>query len=185
MTSAVGNGNALTSLYNGRPVHPNHRGALSNTYVAKCRCCRIYAPRKRLAKNEIIVDNDDAEKSVCYKESATGRKWTNCDSVGFANKQNVYSDGENPFRMGTARKAKATKRKKFSQVSYQPRFPEEGKYAVYVSYQTVPKSVSDARYIVYHKGEKQNSPSTRRWVAEPGYTSAPSISTVDAMSSTG
>ena len=56
--------------------------------------------------------------------------------------------------MGTARKAKATKRKKFSQVSYQPRFPEEGKYAVYVSYQTVPKSVSDARYIVYHKGEK-------------------------------
>lgn len=85
---------------------------------------------------------------------ATGRKWTNCDSVGFANKQNVYSDGENPFRMGTARKAKATKRKKFSQVSYQPRFPEEGKYAVYVSYQTVPKSVSDARYIVYHKGEK-------------------------------
>ena len=56
--------------------------------------------------------------------------------------------------MGTARKAKATKRKKFSQVSYQPRFHEEGKYAVYVSYQTVPKSVSDARYIVYHKGEK-------------------------------
>ena len=56
--------------------------------------------------------------------------------------------------MGTARKAKATKRKEFSQVSYQPRFPEEGKYAVYVSYQTVPKSVSDARYIVYHKGEK-------------------------------
>lgn len=85
---------------------------------------------------------------------ATGWKWTNCDSVGFANKQNVYSDGENPFRMGTARKAKATKRKKFSQVSYQPRFPEEGKYAVYVSYQTEPKSVSDARYIVYHKGEK-------------------------------
>lgn len=115
----------------------------------------VFTPRERdWQKNEIIVDNDDAEKSVCYKESATGRKWTNCDSVGFANKQNVYSDGENPFRMGTARKAKATKRKKFSQVSYQPRFPEEGKYAVYVSYQTVPKSVSDARYIVYHKGEK-------------------------------
>ena len=115
----------------------------------------VFTPRERdWQKNEIIVDNDDAEKSVCYKESATGRKWTNCDSVGFANKQNVYSDGENPFRMGTARKTKATKRKKFSQVSYQPRFPEEGKYAVYVSYQTVSKSVSDAKYIVYHKGEK-------------------------------
>ena len=55
--------------------------------------------------------------------------------------------------MGTVRQAKATKRKKTSQVSYQPRFKEAGKYAVYVSYQSLPKSVSDARYIVYHKGE--------------------------------
>ena len=70
----------------------------------------VFTPRERdWQKNEIIVDNDDAEKSVCYKELATGRKWTNCDSVGFANKQNVYSDGENPFRIGTARKAKAVK----------------------------------------------------------------------------
>lgn len=73
--------------------------------------------------------------------------------LGFANLQASYQDGENPFQMGTVRQAKATKRKKNSMVSYQPNFQKEGKYAVYVSYQTLPKSVPDAKYIVYHKGQ--------------------------------
>ena len=30
--------------------------------------------------------------------------------------------------------------------------PETGKYAVYVTYQTLPGSVSDAKYLVFHKG---------------------------------
>lgn len=49
----------------------------------------------------------------------------NCDSLGFANRYRL-KDRENPFRMGTVRQAKATKRKKTSQVSYQPRFKEAG-----------------------------------------------------------
>lgn len=74
--------------------------------------------------------------------------------LGFANAKTLYSDGENPFTMGTVRQAKATKKKKkYSLVSYQPKFKEAGKYAVYVSYQTLPKSVPDAKYIVYHKGQ--------------------------------
>lgn len=40
--------------------------------------------------------------------------------------------------------------------SYQPNIPEEGRYAVYVSYQTVEGSVDDAEYTVYHKGQKNN-----------------------------
>ena len=39
-------------------------------------------------------------------------------------------------------------------VSYQPNLPQAGRYAVYVSYQTVDKSVDDAEYIVYHKGQE-------------------------------
>ena len=115
----------------------------------------VFTPRERdWQQREIIVDNDDPIKSVYYREIATSKKWKDCDSLGFAAKQAVYSDGENPFRMGTVRQAKATKRKNASQVSYQPKFPAEGKYAVYVSYQSLPKSVGDAKYIVYHKGEK-------------------------------
>ena len=38
-------------------------------------------------------------------------------------------------------------------MSYQPNLPEAGRYAVYVSYQTLHKSVPDAKYIVWHKGQ--------------------------------
>ena len=110
-------------------------------------------PRERdWQTNEIVIDNDDAVKSVYYFEKEGSKRWKNAIRLGFANRYRL-KDGENPFRMGTVRQAKATKRKKTSQVSYQPRFKEAGKYAVYVSYQSLPKSVSDAKYIVYHKGE--------------------------------
>ena len=113
----------------------------------------VFTPRERdWQRNEIVIDNDDAVKSVYYFEKEASKRWKKCDSLGFANRYRL-KDGENPFRMGTVRQAKATKRKKTSQVSYQPRFKEAGKYAVYVSYQSLPKSVSDAKYIVYHKGE--------------------------------
>ncbi len=113
----------------------------------------VFTPRERdWQKNEVIVDNDD-KNSISYQEIINGKKWKDCDSVGFADSEYIYSDGENPFCMGTARQAKATKRKKTSQAIYQPNFKEAGKYAVYVSYQTVAKSVPDAKYIVYHKGQ--------------------------------
>ncbi len=114
----------------------------------------VFTPRERdWQKQEIIIDNDDATKSIFYQETVNGKKWKDCDSIGFAASQTLYSDGENPFRMGTARQAKATKKKTPSMVSYQPKFKEGGRYAVYVSYQSLPKSVSDAKYIVYHKGQ--------------------------------
>lgn len=72
---------------------------------------------------------------------------------GFAATKGTYNDGDAPFSNGTVRQAKATRKDHASEISYQPNFPEEGKYAVYVSYQTVSKSVPDARYIVYHKGQ--------------------------------
>ncbi len=115
----------------------------------------VFTPRERdWQKNEVIVDNDDPVKSPYYTETVNGKKWKDCDSLGFAARRTLYTDGQNPFRDGTVRQAKATKRKNCSEISYQPSIPEAGKYAVYVSYQTLPKSVSDAKYIVYHKGQK-------------------------------
>lgn len=115
----------------------------------------VFTPRERdWQRNEVIVDNDDPTKSPYYTEIVNGKKWKDCDSTGFAARKTLYTDGQNPFRDGTVRQAKATKRKNCSEISYQPSIPEEGKYAVYVSYQTLPKSVSDAKYIIYHKGQK-------------------------------
>lgn len=113
----------------------------------------VFTPRERdWQKNEVIVDNDDAIKRPYYMETVNGKKWKDCDSLGFAAKRRYYEDNQNPFADGTVRMAKATKKKSHSEISYQPNLPEAGRYAVYVSYQSLPKSVSDAKYIVYHKG---------------------------------
>ena len=114
----------------------------------------VFTPRERdWQRNEVIVDNDDPLKMPCYQETVNGKKWKKGKTPGFAAYKALYTDGDNPFAAGSVRQAKATKKKKYSTVSYQPRIPEAGKYAVYVSYQTTPKSVSDAKYIVYHKGQ--------------------------------
>lgn len=114
----------------------------------------VFTPRERdWQRREIIIDNDDTFKRPYYEETVLGKKWKQCDSLGFAAKHSIYIDGQNPFKEGTARQAKATKRKRSSYISYQPNFQEAGRYAVYVSYQTLPKSVSDAKYLVCHKGQ--------------------------------
>ena len=114
----------------------------------------VFTPRERdWQKHEVIVDNDDAIKGNSYVETVNGKKWKKGKQPGFAATKALYSDGENPFEEGSVRKAKATKKKNHSEISYQPQIPEAGRYAVYVSYQSLSKSVSDAKYIVYHKGQ--------------------------------
>ena len=116
----------------------------------------VFTPRERdMQKHEVIIDNDDSMHGTRYIEVNSKHQWANTDINGFAMHQGHYTDGENPFTAGTARMAKATSsKKKYSLISYQPNFPEEGEYAVYVSYQTLANSVDDAKYTVWHKGEK-------------------------------
>ena len=59
---------------------------------------------------------------------------------------------KNPFLTGTARFAKTEKKKDKAFAEWVPDIPETGEYAVYVSYQTLPGSVSDAKYLVFHNG---------------------------------
>lgn len=115
----------------------------------------VFTPRERdWQKTEIIIDNDD-KYSGNYTENSYINKWNNTSTKGFAYHDGLYADGENPFEAGTARECKTTSRKSNNnEISYQPSFTKEGNYAVYVSYQTVPNSISDAHYIVYHKGQQ-------------------------------
>lgn len=114
----------------------------------------VFTPRERdWQTHEVVIDNDDPIKGAYYREEINGKKWKQGKLPGFAAKKVLYADGENPFEDGTVRKVKATKSKNASLISYQPNLPEDGKYAVYVSYQSLPKSVTDAKYIVYHKGQ--------------------------------
>ena len=116
----------------------------------------VFTPRERdWQRHEVIVDNDPTNSLVNfrYEESYYRNAWQPAPGKGFSMHSGVYRDGDNPFEAGTARMAETTKNKnKASEVSYQPNLPEEGKYAVYVSYQTVPASIDDAHYTVWHKG---------------------------------
>ena len=116
----------------------------------------VFTPRERdWQRHEVIVDNDQIGSIVSYYERQMQYGWSNAPYKGFALHEENYSDGENPFEAGTARMVEATKNKsKMSLINYQPELPEAGRYAVYVSYQTLPESVNDAHYAVYHKGQK-------------------------------
>ena len=118
----------------------------------------VISPRERdWQKQEVIVDNDNPKITgiISYSEVNNKKKWETIEGSGFAYHQGTYADGENPFIAGSARKIKSRKRNsKLSYVAYQPNIPEDGDYAVYVSYKTIKKSVDDAEYIVFHKGQE-------------------------------
>ena len=116
----------------------------------------VFTPRERdWQRHEVIVDNDDHHNLIGYHETGFRQPWQDTGIPGFAMHNGHYKDGENPFEAGTARWAETTTSKsKYSMVSYQPSIPEAGRYAVYVSYQTVEGSIDDAHYTVWHKGEQ-------------------------------
>ena len=116
----------------------------------------VFTPRERdWQTEEIIVDNDQQyANGALYRETNNKYAWSTTPLKGFAQHSGNYEDGENPFEQGTARMAHTASPNKSSQVSYQPYFKEAGKYAVYVSYQTLENSIDNAEYIVCHKGQE-------------------------------
>lgn len=113
----------------------------------------VFTPRERdTQKNEVIVDNDTKDNSIYLEMKSRKARWETADGQGFARKKAIYQDGENPFLTGTARYAATEKKKNKAFAEWIPTLPETGSYAVYVSYQTQPNSVKDAKYLVFHKG---------------------------------
>ena len=113
----------------------------------------VFTPRERdWQREEIIVDNDMDAPNGLYSETNGTFEWETA-GTGFSKRQDIYFDGENPFETGTYRKAEAQPRKRqLSQIVWQPTIPCDGRYAVYVSYASLPTSVSDAEYTVRHRG---------------------------------
>ena len=116
----------------------------------------VFSPRERdWQRHEVIVDNDNNTSMVNYREINVRENWKEAPEVGFAMHSGTYIDMENPFTAGTARMIETTSQKNKQSVAfYQPEIPEDGKYAVYVSYQTVDASIDNAKYTVCHKGQK-------------------------------
>lgn len=115
----------------------------------------VMLPRERdVQTNEVIADNDDscgARGNAGYKESG---KWSDA-GTGFADIFESYKETENPFRLGTSRKAACIapeNKDDASEIRWTPDIPERGEYAVYVSYKTLPNSTGSASYEVKHMG---------------------------------
>lgn len=124
----------------------------------------VFTPRERdWQNNEVVIDNDSPRTFICdgkeiivsdtpsktaYTEIG---KWKTIKETGFSiPKDGLMRDGEMPFTTGTARYCSSTKGSASHFVEYTPEIPEEGDYAVYVSYQTIEGSIDDAHYTVFH-----------------------------------
>ena len=119
----------------------------------------VLLPRERDCQTaEVIVDNDGSlsghggQGSLYLDVKSRKARWEQTSRPGFAQRKRVYQDNENPFLSGTARFTKTEKKKDKAFAEWVPDIPETGEYAVYVSYQTLPGSVSDAKYLVFHNG---------------------------------
>jgi len=113
----------------------------------------VLLPRERDTQvNEVVVDNDVNRGKSSYVEENANVEWEKGNTPGFAYRMDQYTGTANPFAEGTYRQVKSVKKGKESLAEWIPEIPQAGRYAVYVSYKTLPNSVDDALYTVYHKG---------------------------------
>ena len=116
----------------------------------------VWDPRDRdITPVEVIVDADGGNAQTGYRDDAS--RWKQGSGAGFAYKRATYKDFENPFAEGTYRQADAVRGgKKASLAAFDANMPKAGRYAVYVSYKTLPNSVSDALITINSlDGERQ------------------------------
>lgn len=118
----------------------------------------VFLPRERdTNRNEVIVDNDTNEggqlfSQPYYREANGAHQWSTGELDGFIYDLPDFRDTENPFENGTYRQVATTKNGRPSVAGWYADIPEDGEYAVYVSYKTLPNSTKDARYTVNYSG---------------------------------
>lgn len=118
----------------------------------------VMLPRERdVNPNEVIVDNDKNDGGELYSQPYYGEKngstrWENGEFDGFIYDLATFRDTENPFEIGTYRQTRTVKSGPESVAAWYADIPEDGEYAVYVSYKSLPESTTDAKYTVHYSG---------------------------------
>lgn len=106
----------------------------------------VMMPRERdCRREELVIDNVD---NAFVSEG----EWTDAGVLAFANPKEYYIGDENPFKMGNALMTNVSKGESKVVAKWIPSVPENGQYAVYVSYVSLPKSTDAATYVVKHNG---------------------------------
>jgi len=113
----------------------------------------VHVPRERdIQTNEIVVDNDSIVNGAGQYTEASSL-WQTGQETGFSPGHGPYVAGENPFKLGSYRQIQSDQNGQ-TNIQWIPEIPENGKYAVYVSYFSADSNISDAHYSVYHTGGK-------------------------------
>ena len=111
----------------------------------------VMSPRERDTNlTEIIIDRDNAA-TAGYSEKNGANHWKEAPGTGFMWDGKQLVNGSHPFQEGKARVAKSVRpdsRTEPSKAMWEAEFPEDGQYAVYVSYTTTPNSAPDAQYTI-------------------------------------
>lgn len=118
----------------------------------------VMLPRERdVNPREVIVDNDKNDGGELYSqpyyaEKNGSQRWVNGEFDGFIYDLATFRDTENPFEVGTYRQTNTVTGGNESVAAWYADIPEDGDYAVYVSYKSLPNSTTDARYTVHYSG---------------------------------
>ncbi len=118
----------------------------------------VMLPRERDPSHiEVIVDNDvndggELFSQTYYKEISADTKWETGEEDGFIYDLKDFRDTENPFEVGTYRQTSTITAGMPSIAAWYADIPEDGSYAVYVSYKSLPTSTTDALYTVNYSG---------------------------------
>ncbi|MDE5942276.1 MAG: N-acetylmuramoyl-L-alanine amidase, partial [Muribaculaceae bacterium] len=118
----------------------------------------VMSPRERdVNLTEIIVDSDGSPEGDFYMTEGK-HKWAEGErGSGFAMPKRWLVEGENPFEAGTSESVETVDAKhedKKSTAVWNATIPDRGRYAVYVSYASMPNSATDAAYTINHMGGK-------------------------------
>ena len=118
----------------------------------------VLTPRERdTCPEEVICDNDPSfsDRSEGMRRSGSWQEkgsWSDAGQ-GFADPKPCYYEYDNPFTMGTARKAEMSPNSKATaSIRWTAPLSEGTRCALYVSYKTLPESASAVRYTVRHRG---------------------------------
>lgn len=118
----------------------------------------VFLPRERdFSRVEVIVDNDYDPSGEIYSQhnytEVNGAKaWETGQKEGFIYNVQRFRDTENPFEGGTYRQVSTVKGGKESSAGWYPEMPEDGEYAIYISYKSLPNSTEDAHYTINYSG---------------------------------
>lgn len=161
----------------------------------------VMLPRERdTNSNEVIVDNDVNDSGQVYsqpyyKEMSGQTRWETGEEEGFIYDLPDFRDTENPFENGTYRQTTTVTGGAPSVAAWYADIPEDGEYAVYVSYKSLPNSTDDARYTVNYSGGTREFKVNQTmgggtWIYlgtfpfEAGYSDSEPVITLSNLSST-